>query len=120
MVFSSPDRNPCLTILMSTALKHAGLPPLDPALPGGLLSLGQPGRIELAQAGVGGRDQKTAALRRAQPHADVAGGCVHVATLVERATHATDFFALRVEAAHARKAWSKKSAPPKLPDFNAR
>ena len=46
MVFSRPEKNPCLTILMSTALKHAGLPARDPFLPGGLLSLGQPGRID--------------------------------------------------------------------------
>jgi len=42
MVFSAPDRNPCVTILLSTALKHAGLPPRDPFQPGGLLSLGKP------------------------------------------------------------------------------
>ncbi len=30
MVFSSTDRNPCVSILMATALKHAGLPPRDP------------------------------------------------------------------------------------------
>ncbi len=43
MVFSRPERNPCITILMSTALKHAGLAPRDPYQPGGLLSLGRPG-----------------------------------------------------------------------------
>lgn len=43
MVFSRPDRNPCIGILMSTALKHAGLPARDPFQPGGLLSLGKPG-----------------------------------------------------------------------------
>jgi len=46
VVFSSPDRNPCVAILMATALKHAGLPPRDPFQPGGLLSLGKPGLIE--------------------------------------------------------------------------
>jgi SAM-dependent methyltransferase len=46
MVFSQPERNPCITILMSTALKHAGLPPRDPFKPGGLLSLGKPGLME--------------------------------------------------------------------------
>src|SRR5690606_15964089 len=35
VVFSRPDRNPCVTILMSTALKHAGLAPRDPFQPGG-------------------------------------------------------------------------------------
>lgn len=46
MVFSSPDKNPCLGTLISTALKHAGLPPRDPYQPGGLLSLGKPGSID--------------------------------------------------------------------------
>jgi SAM-dependent methyltransferase len=46
MVFSSPDKNPCVSILMATALKHAGLSPRDPYQPGGLLSLGKPGLID--------------------------------------------------------------------------
>jgi SAM-dependent methyltransferase len=46
MVFSSPDKNPCVSILVSTALKHAGLPPRDPYQTGGLLSLGKPGLID--------------------------------------------------------------------------
>ena len=46
MVFAGPDQNPCLRILMSTASRHAGLPPRDPFAPGGLVSLGRPGDIE--------------------------------------------------------------------------
>jgi SAM-dependent methyltransferase len=46
MVFSTPETNPCVAILVSTALKHAGLPPRDPYQPGGLLSLGRPGLID--------------------------------------------------------------------------
>jgi len=46
MVFSRPERNPCITLLMATALKHAGLPPRDPFQPGGLLSLGRPGAAD--------------------------------------------------------------------------
>jgi len=46
MVFSSPDRNPCLGILVSTAMKYAGFPPRDPYQPGGLMSLGKPGLID--------------------------------------------------------------------------
>ena len=46
MVFSTPDKNPCVAVLVSTALKHAGLPPRDPYQPGGLLSLGKPGLID--------------------------------------------------------------------------
>jgi SAM-dependent methyltransferase len=45
VVFSQPEHNPCITLLMSTALKHAGLPPRDPFAPGGLLSLGRPGQV---------------------------------------------------------------------------
>ncbi|MGC2778117.1 MAG: class I SAM-dependent methyltransferase [Bradyrhizobium sp.] len=46
MVFSTPDKNPCVAILVSTALAHAGLPPRDPYQPGGPLSLGKPGLID--------------------------------------------------------------------------
>lgn len=46
MVFSAPEKNPCVTALIATALKHAGLPPRDPFQPGGLLSLGKPGLID--------------------------------------------------------------------------
>ena len=46
MVFSSPDKNPCVSILVSTAFKHAGLSPRDPYQRGGLLSLGKPGLID--------------------------------------------------------------------------
>ena len=46
LVFAEPDTNPCIRILMSTALRHAGLPPRDPFAPGGLLSLGRPGDLD--------------------------------------------------------------------------
>jgi hypothetical protein len=46
MVFSAPDKNPCVSTLVATALKHAGLPPRDPYQPGGLFSLGKPGLID--------------------------------------------------------------------------
>lgn len=46
MVFAGPDQNPCLRILMTTAMRHAGLPPRDPFQPGGLVSLGRPGLID--------------------------------------------------------------------------
>lgn len=45
MVFAEPDANPCIRILVSTALRHAGLPPRDPFAPGGLFSLGRPGQL---------------------------------------------------------------------------
>ena len=45
MVFGTPQANPCVATLMSTARRYAGMPPLDPYQPGGLLSLGKPGLI---------------------------------------------------------------------------
>jgi ubiquinone/menaquinone biosynthesis C-methylase UbiE len=46
MVFSRPEKNPCVAMLMQTALQHAGLPLRSPFQPGGLMSLGQPGLID--------------------------------------------------------------------------
>lgn len=46
LVFAGPDQNPCLGILMSTAMRHAGLPPRDPFQPGGLVSLGRAGHLD--------------------------------------------------------------------------
>ena len=46
LVFSTPEANPCIGILLRTALQHAGLPPRDPYQPGGLLSLGKPGLMD--------------------------------------------------------------------------
>jgi SAM-dependent methyltransferase len=46
VVFSRPDRNPCITTMMSAIFELAGLPPRDPYQPGGLLSLGKPGLVD--------------------------------------------------------------------------
>ncbi|WP_406855318.1 class I SAM-dependent methyltransferase [Alsobacter sp. KACC 23698] len=46
VVFAEPSVNPCLSILMQTALRRAGLPPRDPFAPGALTSLGKPGHID--------------------------------------------------------------------------
>jgi ubiquinone/menaquinone biosynthesis C-methylase UbiE len=43
VVFSGPQANPCISILASTARRHAGLPPGSPFEPGTLCSLGKPG-----------------------------------------------------------------------------
>ena len=59
LVFSGPERNPCIVILVSTAFKHAGLPPRDPYQPGGLLSLGKPGLIDELFQKAGFTDVKT-------------------------------------------------------------
>lgn len=62
VVFSRPERNPCIGILMSTALKHAGLAPRDPYQPGGLLSLGKPGLANDLFREAGFKDVATTAL----------------------------------------------------------
>ncbi len=59
LVFSGPERNPCIAILMSSALKHAGLPARDPYLPGGLLSLGRPGLTDELFKAAGFQDVAT-------------------------------------------------------------
>jgi ubiquinone/menaquinone biosynthesis C-methylase UbiE len=59
MVFSTPQSNPCVTALMATAIKHAGLPPPDPFQPGGLLSLGKPGLIDALFREAGFREVAT-------------------------------------------------------------
>lgn len=46
MVFAGPELNPCLRILMSTAMRHAGVAPRDPFQPGGLVSLGKAGLMD--------------------------------------------------------------------------
>jgi SAM-dependent methyltransferase len=45
LVFSAPQNNPCLTIMMRTAIKHAGLTSESPFAPGALLSLGKSGLL---------------------------------------------------------------------------
>jgi ubiquinone/menaquinone biosynthesis C-methylase UbiE len=62
VVFSRPERNPCVTILMATALRHAGLAARDPCAPGSLFSLGQPRRIDALFLEAGFRDVATMAL----------------------------------------------------------
>lgn len=59
MVFGAPQSNPCVAILMSTALRHAGMAPRAPYEPGGLLSLGQPGLINTMFKEAGLRDVAT-------------------------------------------------------------
>jgi ubiquinone/menaquinone biosynthesis C-methylase UbiE len=53
LVFSQAEKNPCVSILMQTAFKHAGMPPLDPYQPGRLFSLGKPGRLDQVFARAG-------------------------------------------------------------------
>ena len=62
LVFSQAEHNPCITTLMATALQHAGLPAADPYTPGGLLSLGRPGRTDALFADAGFHDVATTRL----------------------------------------------------------
>jgi len=56
LVFSTPQANPCITLTMQAARRHAGVGPGDPYAPGSLLSLGRPGLLErlLSEAGFSG------------------------------------------------------------------
>ena len=45
LVFSQPQHNPCLGVMMATALRHAGSAPRPPYAPGTLMSLGEPGLL---------------------------------------------------------------------------
>ena len=62
VVFSAPERNPCVAILLATALRHAGLPGRDPFVPGSLFSLGQPGRLDALFLEAGFHDVATTAV----------------------------------------------------------
>ena len=62
MVFAGRERNPCIAILMATALEHAGLPPADADATGGLLSLGGPGRADALLREAGFEDVATVAI----------------------------------------------------------
>lgn len=55
LVFAGPEVNPCITLTLRTARRHARLPDADPFAPGSLLSLGRPGLVArmMADAGFG-------------------------------------------------------------------
>jgi ubiquinone/menaquinone biosynthesis C-methylase UbiE len=53
LVFSRPQVNPCVAVLMATACRHAGLPPPSPFAPGSLFSLGEPGLMDKLMADAG-------------------------------------------------------------------
>lgn len=63
LVFAGPERNPCVTTLLGTALEHAGLPRPDPWQPGSLLSLGRPGLLESLFRDAGLRDVSVTAIQ---------------------------------------------------------
>jgi SAM-dependent methyltransferase len=62
VVFSAPARNPCIRLLMATALRHAGLPAPDPHAPGSLFSLSAPGRVDALFRDAGFDDVATTAM----------------------------------------------------------
>lgn len=59
MVFSAPDKNPTISIILSTALKYAGQRMPNPYQPGDLFSLGRPGLIDELYSRAGFRDVTT-------------------------------------------------------------
>jgi SAM-dependent methyltransferase len=63
IVFSVPQANPCVTILIGTALEQAGLPPRDPFQPGALFSLGKPGVLDELFSAAGFCDVATTKLQ---------------------------------------------------------
>ena len=46
LVFSQAERNPCLVTMMKVALRHTGVRIKQPAEPGTLMSLGEPGLLQ--------------------------------------------------------------------------
>lgn len=62
VVFAGPQRNPCITALMTTALRHAGVPARDPFMPGSLFSLARPGQLDALFHEAGFRDVATTAM----------------------------------------------------------
>jgi SAM-dependent methyltransferase len=62
LVFSRPEKNPCVAILLEVALQHADFPRPRPFQPGGLLSLGQPGFIDGLFEQAGFREIATTAM----------------------------------------------------------
>lgn len=103
MVFSRPEKNPCVTILMRTALEHAGLPARDPFLAGGLLSLGQPGRMDEIFRSAGFQDVATTALEAVfhLPSVD------HYIAFVRRSASPILEILGRLEAPAAEDAWAE-------------
>jgi SAM-dependent methyltransferase len=63
MVFSVPEANPCIALLMKIALEHAGVPPRDPFQSGGLFSLGKPGLLDELFRSAGFGDVATTKLQ---------------------------------------------------------
>jgi len=102
VVFSRPERNPCIGLLMATALRHAGLPPRNPYQPGGLLSLGKPGLCDEMFQSAGFRQVATTALD-APFHLPTAR---HYLDFVRASASPIQQILGRLEPASAEAAWS--------------
>lgn len=102
LVFSTPDRNPCLRILMATALRHAGLPAGDPFAPGSLFSLARPGHIDALFKQAGFSEVATTAMDAVFPMPDVDA---YLAFVRRSASPILQILA-RLDEASARAAWA--------------
>lgn len=101
MVFSEPAANPCVAMLLATALRHAGLPARDPFQPGSLFSLSQPGRLDalFREAGF----EQVASTRMAAPF-ELPSASHYLAFIRASASPVQQILA-RLDAAAAQHAW---------------
>ncbi|CAM5795357.1 class I SAM-dependent methyltransferase [Ottowia pentelensis] len=112
VVFSRPESNPCLGILMSTALAHAGLPARDPFQPGALMSLGAPGRLDELFRQAGFRDVASMVVAAPFRLPSVA----HYLDFVRSSASPIQQILGRLDAPAAQAAWDEMAA--KLERFN--
>ena len=103
VVFSRPENNPCLGILMTTALAHAGLPARDPYQPGTLMSLGRPGHLDELFRQAGFRDVATTAVAAPFCLPSVA----HYLDFVRSSASPIQQILARLDAAAAQAAWDE-------------
>lgn len=62
LVFSQPEKNPCVVNLVRIALQYAGLPPSDPYQPGTLFSVSKPGHLDQLFTSAGFKKVNTTVL----------------------------------------------------------
>ncbi len=115
LVFSSAETNPCLQILMSTALEHAGLPAVDPYRPGSLLSLGKSGHLEGLFAEAGFMDCVTT---RVNAPFDLASANAYLDFIRSSAAPVMQVLG-RLEAAERELAWAEMAAKLSVFDTDA-
>ncbi|MBN9407441.1 MAG: class I SAM-dependent methyltransferase [Burkholderiales bacterium] len=106
VVFARPENNPCLGILMTTALAHAGLPARDPFQPGALMSLGAPGRLDELFRQAGFRDVASTAVAAPFRLPSVA----HYLDFIRSSASPIQQILGRLDAAAAQAAWDEMAA----------